>query len=169
MTDLRPVLPADASPLPVAERSWWPRAALGDRLAQTGIAAGAWIVLILAFHLHPSPEGLGTHQQLGFEPCAFYQMTGRPCPGCGLTTAFAHMAHGQVVQAAIVQPFGAVLFVLTLAAALGTTVTAIRGRSWNLVLMRHVTPAWLFVLAGLGFGGWIFKIVYGQVTGGYRP
>ena len=160
---------AAAPPQPAPEQSWWPRAGLADRLVQTLIAVGAWLVVIVAFHLQPSPDGLGTHQQLGFQPCAFYQMTGRPCPACGMTTAFAHMAHGQVWQAVIVQPFGALLFVLTLAAALGATVTVATGRSWNLLLARWLSPTWVYTAIVLGLGGWAFKMAYGQVTGGYSP
>jgi hypothetical protein len=154
---------------PAPQLSWWPRAGLADRFVQTLIAAGAWLVLVVAFHLQPSPDGLGTHQQLGLQPCAFYQMTGRPCPACGMTTAFAHLAHGQIWQGIIVQPFGALLFVLTLAAALATTATATAGRSWNLLLSRWLSPTWVYTAVVLGLAGWTFKVVYGQVTGGYSP
>jgi hypothetical protein len=169
------VEPAAQTPAPVPppqsapEQSWWPKAGWADRFVQTLIAVGAWLVVIMAFHLQPSPDGLGTHEQLGFQPCAFYQMTGRPCPTCGMTTAFAHMAHGQVWQAIIVQPFGALLFVLTLAAALGTTATAVAGRSWNLLLTRWLSPTWVYTAIVLGLAAWMFKAVYGQVTGGYSP
>lgn len=53
-------------------------------------------VLALALVLEPSPEGVGTHQQLLPMPCGFRLITGLPCPMCGMTTAFAHMARWQV-------------------------------------------------------------------------
>ncbi|NIA21842.1 MAG: DUF2752 domain-containing protein [Anaerolineaceae bacterium] len=149
--------------------SWWPRASVAERVVQLAAMAVCWSLLVVAWHLEPAPEGLGTHQQLGLQPCGFYRMTGRPCPGCGLTTAFALMAHGRVVEGVVVQPFGAVLFVLTVAAAVTVPVTLLLGRSWNLILLRINAPVWLYALVFLALAAWIYKIVHGQVTGGFGP
>jgi hypothetical protein len=140
-----------------------------ERLLQAALALAAWAVLGLALSLEPSPAGLGTHEQLGFRPCTFYQLTGRPCPGCGLTTAFAYMAHGRPLAAVIVQPFGAVLFGLTLAAAVALTTTALVGRSWLPLLYRPSLVVWLYGFVFLWLAGWAYKICYGQVTGRYGP
>ena len=40
---------------------------------------------------------------------------GLPCPGCGLTTSFAHMAHGHLLAAFGAHLMGPLLFGLTLA------------------------------------------------------
>ena len=150
--------------------SWWPRASTGERVAQVAAVVVCWAVLIVAaWGLEPSAEGLGTHEQLGLQPCGFYRMTGRPCPGCGLTTAFALMAHGQVVKGVIVQPFGAALFVLVAAVAVAVPVTVILGRSWNLILLRINAPVWLYALVFLALAAWIYKIIHGQVAGGFGP
>ncbi|MGE3821953.1 MAG: DUF2752 domain-containing protein, partial [Isosphaeraceae bacterium] len=49
-------------------------------------------VLVVAFAvaswLEPDPSGFGTHRQLGLPPCHFAWVTGKPCPTCGMTTAF---------------------------------------------------------------------------------
>ena len=75
----------------------------------------------MAFYLHPDPRGYDTHTQLGLPACGFLQITGLPCASCGMTTAFANMAHGHFVGALRAQAFGAALFLLTaLAAVLGT-------------------------------------------------
>jgi hypothetical protein len=149
--------------------TWWPRASLPDRLVQAALAGVCWLVVALSIYLHPAPDGLGTHEQLGLAPCGFLHMTGQPCPGCGLTTAFAHMVRGQVPSALIVQPFGALLFLLILGGALGLTVTCFMGRTWNLVLLRINAPVWLYGLVFLALASWGYKIVYGRVTGGYAP
>ncbi|MBN2581484.1 MAG: DUF2752 domain-containing protein [Planctomycetes bacterium] len=167
---LRPPHPAPAAASDRGERvSWWPQASLADRLVQVVLAGCCWAVLGLSLYVEPSPDGLGTHEQLGLAPCGFHKMTGQPCPGCGLTTAFAHMARGQVLEGVIVQPFGAVLFVLAAAGAVGLTITGILGRTWNLVLLRINAPVWLYALVFLALASWVYKIVYGQVTGGYGP
>jgi hypothetical protein len=70
-------------------------------------------VVITAAMLTPSPSGHGTHTQLGLPPCGFLVFTGYPCPGCGLTTAFAHMVRLQLLGAWHANPFGIVLFTVT--------------------------------------------------------
>jgi hypothetical protein len=70
-------------------------------------------VLITAMTLTPSAAGHGTHTQLGLPPCGFLVYTGYPCPGCGLTTSFAHMARLEVVGAFSANPFGILLFLVT--------------------------------------------------------
>jgi len=146
-----------------------PRASRLERLVQAVLALIAWATLAVAWSLQPSSDGLGTHRQLGFAPCTFYQLTGRPCPGCGLTTAFAHMAHGRPLQALIVQPFGALLFLMVLAGAVGLAAFALRGRSVLPLLYRPNMPLALYGMIGLWLAAWTFKIVYGQVTGHYSP
>jgi hypothetical protein len=53
--------------------------------------------------------------------CALRQMTGWPCPACGLTRAAEHFAHGRLSDAFAMHPLGAsvgtLLVVLTLYAA----------------------------------------------------
>jgi hypothetical protein len=38
--------------------------------------------------------------------CPFHQLTGLPCPGCGLTRAFVCLSHGQFVQSLHWHPIG---------------------------------------------------------------
>lgn len=79
------------------------------------VLAGAVAVLVTAALLTPSAEGHGTHTQLGLPPCGFLVYTGYPCPGCGLTTAFAHMIRLEVLGAFHSNPFGILLFCCTVA------------------------------------------------------
>jgi hypothetical protein len=68
-------------------------------------------VFLLAAWLHPDPAGLGTHTQLHLPPCGFYEVFHKPCPSCGMTTAFAWMIHGHPLRAVRAQPAGAAVFV----------------------------------------------------------
>lgn len=91
-------------------------------------------ILSLAAHLAPSGRGYGTHQQLGLPPCSFPATIGLPCPSCGWTTAFAHVAHLEIVQAFAAQPFGALLCLGTaFAGALAFTGLVFHARVWSWV------------------------------------
>jgi hypothetical protein len=68
---------------------------------------------VTALALSPDPVGHGTHTQLGLPPCGFLVVTGVPCPGCGLTTSFAHMIRFQIAGAFAANPFGVLLFCAT--------------------------------------------------------
>jgi hypothetical protein len=84
-------------------------------------------VLVTAAALSPDPAGHGTHTQLGLPPCGFLLMTGLPCPGCGLTTSFAHMIRLELGGAFAANPLGVLLFSVT---ALGVVVAGVgMGRS----------------------------------------
>jgi hypothetical protein len=86
-----------------------------DRRYWALLASAALTTLALARLLVPDPRGLGTHTQLGLPPCAFFVLTGLPCPACGLTTCFAHMARGQLAAAIKANVFGVLLFAIVLA------------------------------------------------------
>ena len=84
----------------------------GDRAKYVALGLVASAGLITARLLQPSPRGVGTHEQLGLPPCVFLHLTGIPCPGCGLTTSFAHAARLHFYESVITQPFGLVVFIL---------------------------------------------------------
>ncbi|WP_165230553.1 DUF2752 domain-containing protein [Aquisphaera insulae] len=82
-----------------------------------------WLLLLLAAVLlgllavsrwlvEPDPRGYGTHTQLGLGPCAFRELTGRPCPTCGMTTAFAWMTRGDLGRSWRANPAGCVIALL---------------------------------------------------------
>jgi hypothetical protein len=66
-------------------------------------------VYVVAARLEPDPRGYGTHTQLGLPPCHFAWVTGRPCPSCGMTTAFAWFVRGGLVRAWWANPAGLLL------------------------------------------------------------
>jgi hypothetical protein len=86
-----------------------------SRATWFGIAGSSAAVLAIARALTPDPSGIGTHLQLGLPRCGFLALTGLPCPACGLTTAFAHMARADFAAAVSANALGVLLFVLACA------------------------------------------------------
>jgi hypothetical protein len=73
------------------------------------IASAAWLT--------PEARGWGTHEQLGWKPCWFRQTTGRPCPVCGMTTAWAYAVRGNAQAAVAANVGGALLAAMTVLGA----------------------------------------------------
>ena len=102
----------------------------------TGGAALLAVVVILALArlLHPDPRGFGTHEHLLLPPCMFLKLTHLPCPFCGMTTGFAHMARGELLAATKCNPGAPLLFLLTCLCGL----LSVRG----LIAGAPVLPDW---------------------------
>lgn len=72
---------------------------------------GAWaIITAIGIYLHPDHLGHGTHQQLGLPPCPSVLFLDRPCPGCGLTTSWSALLHGDFALAFRAHPFGPIVY-----------------------------------------------------------
>ncbi len=129
-----------------------------DALGYGGIATIAAVTLVVARALTPSPAGFGTHQQLGLPPCTFLHWTGFPCPSCGLTTCFAFAAHGEFIAAFIAQPFGVLLFLLTVLAVPFALYCLRRRIPWSAVIYARLTNRVMRVLLVLYLLSWGYKI-----------
>lgn len=152
--DRRPALAPDGSLSWVA-----PRAPVTERMVAAVVALLASSVLAVAGTLAPDARGHGTHTQLGLSPCSTMARLGRPCPSCGMTTAFACFVRGDVIGAIKAQVLGTVLAACTLLAILGGAATALLGASFRLILRRIFVDRieWLYVLIVLIGGSWAIK------------
>ncbi len=121
------------------------------RAAWTLIALACWSMLITAARLQADPRGFGTHRQLGLPPCSFELSTHVPCPGCGLTTSFAHLAHGHVYSSFAAHLMGPFLFAVVAIVGLYSPFAAVRARPLRLLIdSRLAMPAMvLTALAGI--------------------
>ena len=67
------------------------------------IAALLSLVFYTATRVQPyksdgSAMDSGSHQTLGLPPCRFKEWTKLPCPSCGMTTSFALLVRGDVLN-----------------------------------------------------------------------
>lgn len=108
-------------------------------------------LLLLARYLNPSPEGMGTHQQLGLPPCTFVGMFGVRCPTCGMTTSWAHFTRLQFASSWQANPGGLCLAIVALFAGVHAIIAAIRARyrsplnaKWTVAITLAITALTLF-------------------------
>jgi hypothetical protein len=116
---------------------------LWTRGALVVVALGLVAVFAIAIWLDPydaegHPRRMETHRQLGMPPCTFYTMTGLPCPSCGMTTSFALLVHGDVINSLRANAVGTLLALFWLALIPWGLVSACRGR---LVYVRSLERA----------------------------
>ena len=133
-----------------------------NRVVGAMLALPTSAVIGVAMWLTPSAKGYGTHLQLGMGECVAMSLTGWPCPMCGMTTTFTHMAHGSVVQAFFTQPFGVVLFSCTVLVAVIGWADVIAARGLYKRALGWVNRREQVIAGGLLFGllgGWIYKAV----------
>jgi hypothetical protein len=111
-------------------------------------AAGLTALLLAAATLAPDPRGHGTHEQLGLPPCTYYLVFGRPCPSCGMTTAWAWLAHGQPAEAFRVNAGGTLLAIVAALSVPWLLAAAALGRRPRWTPNRTMNT-WLGVAIGL--------------------
>ena len=129
-----------------------------DQAQYIALSCLASLVLITARVLQPSANGVGTHQQLGLPPCFFLKLTGIPCPGCGLTTSFAHTVRFHFYEAFITQPFGLVACLITAALIPLCCLLMYRRVPWLKTLTMRGADIFLYVMIVLFLAGWGYKI-----------
>lgn len=135
------------------------RAEPKERLMAAIVAGGALALLVTAWLLQPSGEGHGTHEKLGLPACAWVAMFDRPCPTCGMTTAYAHAASGDLPSAFRTQPLGATLSVVTAAVFWLALHVALFGSRLG-VFTGHLTrPAVLWTGLTLLLLAWGYKLL----------
>ena len=141
MADLRLEAPPTYALPPIREIPWI------SRTVWTVLFAMPAAAIVTAAFLSPDPAGHGTHTQLGLPPCGFLVLTDLPCPGCGLTTCFTHLMHGNWIDATRANPFGVMLFFVSAACALTALVGLLRGLPVIATLERLHAEKWALLLA----------------------
>jgi hypothetical protein len=127
-----------------------------SRLLLAAASIGLTVLLSVARTLEPNPLGRGTHLQLGLPQCAFVFCLGYPCPACGMTTAWAHVARGDAVAGLHANISGAVAALLAMAAVPWWLACAATGRwlLWRASDRAAMMTILALVLVALGQWGW---------------
>ena len=75
-----------------------------------------------------SAKTMETHRQLGLPRCNMVELTGRPCPACGMTTSFALLTHGDVLNSLKANWVGTLLCATIIVFTPWLLISAWRGR-----------------------------------------
>ena len=130
-------------------------------LAMAGLVVVGFVVL--GSFVSPDERGYGTHEKLGLPPCGILEVTGIPCPGCGVTTSVSLAANGQFADSFVNQPFGLFFAFASAVFVLVALWVHFRGGDLYQVVRRVKLRRWGIVI-GVAMGlSWIYKIV--QVVG----
>jgi hypothetical protein len=123
-----------------------------------------WLAaFVIAVLLDPYRDGRvwleETHTQLQLRPCTFKTVLGLPCPSCGMTSSFALLVRGDVLNSVRANFVGTLLAVFGLAFIPWSIASAWRGRllfvrDFETVLVRLVV-VFLIVL----FGRWFLVLM----------
>lgn len=116
-------------------------------------------LLVIAGGLTPNPNGLGTHEQLGFPACSFRRITqGLPCPSCGMTTSWSYLLHGQPIRALSANIGGTLLAIFAAVAGPWMIGTAIRARPLFRPPTELQTVSGVILLILLTLGQWAWRV-----------
>jgi hypothetical protein len=97
------------------------------------IAAGIVLVFIVATRVQPydadgAPMRMASHQSIGLPPCRFQQILKVPCPSCGMTTSFALLVRGDIVNSLRANWVGTALAVFSAILIPWSLLSAFRGK-----------------------------------------
>jgi len=115
-----------------------PALSLWVRAALIGIASVLVAIFGVALWLDPYDQNgnarrMGTHLQAGLPPCTFHAITGVPCPSCGMTTSFALLVRGDVMNSLRANAVGTILALFWLALIPWSLACAIGRRYYGFV------------------------------------
>jgi len=92
---------------------------VGERAHPYDVLFGPWSVGVAAAVVLLAIWGTvtdGRPESWGIKLCWFRQVSGLPCPGCGLTRSVCRLAHGQIGEAMSLHPFSLLLLPFSLVA-----------------------------------------------------
>jgi hypothetical protein len=148
------------------------RAPLGQwvRGSLVGIALGLVAVFAIAWRLDPyypdgRPRRSETHRQLNLPPCAFRAATGMPCPSCGMTTSFALLVRGDLVNSLQANAVGTLLALFCLVLVPWSLGSAWRRQPLYIRSVERAMTTLVLVFLGLMMFRWVVVLALGWWTG----
>lgn len=143
----------DERPRPGRHTHW------GVRIALLAMAASMVFVFFLATRVRPyGPDGepmrMASHQTLGLPACRFQELAGAPCPSCGMTTSFALLVRGDLVNSLRANWVGTGLAVFCLLFIPWAVLSTVRGRFLGVRNVEAVLGFLVGVFTVLMLGRW---------------
>ena len=125
--------------------------ALWVRGILVAMAVGLVAVFATAWHIVPyaedgTPLRMASHRQLGLPPCTFSEVTGVPCPSCGMTTSFALLVRGDAGNSMRANWVGTLLAIACMLAIPWAFASVLLGRA---VFIRSLERALIFAVMSL--------------------
>ena len=144
-----------------------PSTPLAPRTRRVLVAAALGLAALLgvARRLEPDPRGYGTHRQLGLPPCAFLAVTGRPCPSCGMTTAFAWVARGRFDRAWRANPAGSLLAPVCAGLVPWLLAAAATGRPRGSRTLETPLTVLVVAIVAVCLLAWTVRLIIGRESG----
>ena len=114
------------------------------------VALGLCTVFGIAIWLNPyTQDGEArvweTHRQLGLPECTFKELTGRPCPSCGMTTSFALFIRGDLLNSLRANFAGTILASFCFLMIPWALASAFRARYFLIVSLEWFIPRFVVV------------------------
>jgi hypothetical protein len=113
----------------------------------------------LASKLKPDPRGFGTHEQIGLRSCMFRTVTGRPCPTCGMTTAYAWLVRGRLDRSWRSNPAGCVLALFSVPLMVWLGLMAAANRPIGSASLSRPLFLLLFAAVALSVASWLIRLI----------
>lgn len=125
------------------------------------LAGTLFALLAVSAWLTPDPSGMGTHTQLGLPKCTMAAMTGLRCPGCGMTTSWSLVMHGDVETALATNFGGTVLCLLAIFSVPILMGIAITGRTTPLGWFSKLAMGVVTVALAIAAVQWMMRLMWG--------
>ncbi|NUO78935.1 DUF2752 domain-containing protein [candidate division KSB1 bacterium] len=98
-------------------------------------------------------------EQSRFTMCLFKNLTGVPCPSCGMTRAFLFLGHGRILQASALNPLALPVALLLLLQGVRLLLRLATLADYRLQLSPFLFRILMVVIFLLCLGLWLFRIL----------
>ena len=136
-----------------------------NRTERTACAVMSVVLVLLlgvASLLTPNPAGHGTHRQLGLPGCTMVTIFGIRCPGCGMTTSWAHTLNGDIEGGLRANTAGVMLCLfasLSVPFLIAMSMRGVRSRgNW----MSRLAITLLFLILSISVLEWLIRMASGR-------
>ncbi len=121
-----------------------------QRIVRSVLGTILLLVIVFSFVFDPSTYNL--------IDCYFHNITGLPCPSCGLTRSFHSMSHLRIAEAFQLNWMGPLLFALLSISCLQLIITSVSGR---FVVLPYSSKLGVVILIFVWVLAWLLRLIFG--------